>query len=162
MLSDDDLLALRRLLDKAGSETALRREVKRAKQLPKGRPGRPRAHEPEVALMYFEMMCRVFERLGIKRNTTLWMLVHRNPDKLYGQSAKSAVHRIAARLRDPEFAKKFTEERLSALAKEYPLQFHLAQSLFSKKEELEPSETEQRALRNEWKGIFAKILQGKR
>jgi hypothetical protein len=160
MLPPSDLKTLQRLLVKAGSEAALRREIKRAEQLPKRGRGRPVREDNDVALLYFELVCRIFERIGVKRNTTLKMLVYQRPDNLYGKTAKAAVHRIAGRLRDPEFLEKFNEHNLCGLAKAYPAPFAWLKRMYDDRgdHKAEDREANQRA----WADTFKKIIQAKR
>jgi len=70
--------------------------------------------------MYLELVCRIYQHVGVKRNTTLKMLVYGMQEHI-GRTKEAAVRRLAARLRDPEFAAmRFTEDRFNALTKTFP------------------------------------------
>jgi hypothetical protein len=99
MLKPSDIKTLQRLLRKAGrSEAEFQQAVKRAQQFPKRDQGRPARNDNLDFLIHIELLCRIYERHGIKRNTTLKRLIYPTKDGLLGKTQEAAVRRIAKRL----------------------------------------------------------------
>jgi hypothetical protein len=162
MLKPSDIKTLQRLLRKAGSEAEFQQAVKRAQQLPKRDQGRPARNDNLDFLIYIELLCRINERYGIKRNTTLKRLIYQTKDGLLGKTQKAAVHRIANRLRDKKFKDQFTDETIRAVAEAYP-DPRWGQHILAVKQRLDEewgmhmSEDDRRSMRK-----ATKVIQGSR
>lgn len=97
-------------MDRAGGEEALRREIRRAKRLPKRGRGRP-SSDDDTLLADLEAACRIAARRGIKRHTALRAIACSPLSRGQGRTANAIARRYARKLKK----KNFTDEALYAL-----------------------------------------------
>jgi hypothetical protein len=160
VLEPADRQVLRALLDKAGGPEELCLEVCRAAYLPKRGRGRPPALSTSEFLAFFELVCRIFERIGIPRKTTLRMLACQSSSNLGSKTANAAVERIASKLRDPEFQKRF-DDILCDAAKTFPNEFTALKRAYDGNTGSSQPSTSMRSgedNRREWAATFKKII----